>query len=226
METGKINQRIRIFENNNQPDGYGGYIQDINDVPYWDTNAQIKFLSSSRNLEANQTQLKPVVNFKVRYRNDKFLKDNMLVKWRGAYFVIQGYIPQVVYQEYISFDAIEYQQNDIVTDGPIGTYNVRYGFVDSLDEIDIDQIQSLNVLVVSENKKLEVPFYSNGFKVPVLVFDKTRITPTLYENKRVPLDRGDVGGNNDFLRTPYEVGNYIVMQGSYLVNVNDILIFY
>lgn len=224
METGKINQRIQIFENNNQPDGYGGVTQDINDVPYWDTNAQIKFLSSSRNLEANQTQLKPVVNFKVRYRNDKFLKDNMLVKWRGAYFIIQGYIPQVVYQEYISFDAIEYQQNDIVTNRNDGVYTAYFGMVNSLEPL--TSLDDLIEIKLNKKGKIVIPYSFDYFGIPILALPNDIPVPTMYENLNSPIDKGDVGHLNDFLGVPYELNGYNVMQGSYMVKVTDNLYFY
>lgn len=114
MQTGHINQNIDIYENDNVSDGYTGVSQAIKETPYWSTWAEIKPLRSSRNLEANQTELKPVYNFKVRYRNDKNLLDNMVVKWRGTFFIIQGYIPDVVYQEYMSFDAIPFNIGDLV----------------------------------------------------------------------------------------------------------------
>lgn len=127
MVTGLINQRIEIYANDNQRDGYAGVTQSIQAEPYWSTNAEVFQLRSSRSLEANQTELKPMLRFKVRYRNDKNLLDDMVVKWRGTFFIIQNYIPDVVYKQYIQFDATAFNIGDLVS-GTVVSQGFDYAF--------------------------------------------------------------------------------------------------
>ena len=140
MDTGYMNQRIEIFANANTNDGYGGSIPNIE--PYWSTNAEVRQLSSSRNLEANQDELKPVWKFRVRYRNDKNLLDDMIVKWRGSNFIIQGYSPDVVYKEYMEFKAIPFRLEDLVQGSQ--TAITQYGWFDTKPDV--------NTIVFSNNK--------------------------------------------------------------------------
>lgn len=112
MNSGLINQKIEIYSNAAIPDGYGGTNPD-NEL-YWSTNATVKILRSSRTQEANQSPMKQVCSFEVRYRNDKQIANDMLLKWRGSWFVIQGYNPDVVYQTYVKFDAIASNSGAIV----------------------------------------------------------------------------------------------------------------
>lgn len=104
MITGLINQKIEIYANSSSPDGYGG--TNPSNTLYWATNAEVKQLRSTRTQEANQSPLLAVFSFTVRYRNDKEIQNDMLLKWRGSWFIVQGYTPDVVYQEYVKFDAI------------------------------------------------------------------------------------------------------------------------
>ncbi len=113
MITSLINQRIQIYSDSTIIDDYGGV--DPNNTIYWDTNAEVKQLRSSRTLEANQAPLKQVFSFKVRYRRDKNIQNDMLLKWRENWFIIQGYMPDVVYNDYVKFDAVATNQGDLVT---------------------------------------------------------------------------------------------------------------
>lgn len=102
--TGLLNQKIEIFKYNDVDNGSGG-VEPV-EVLYWSTNAEITQLRSSRNLEANQERLKPVVKFKVRYRNDKFVIEDMIIKWRGENFRVNQAEPDFVYKEYLVITAI------------------------------------------------------------------------------------------------------------------------
>lgn len=113
LVSGFINQRIEIYSASNIPNEYGGV--DPGNTLYWATNAKVKQLRSSRTLEANQSPLLAVFSFEVRYRNDKEIQNNMLLKWRGSFFIIQGYIPDVVYQTYVKFDAIAKNSGALVS---------------------------------------------------------------------------------------------------------------
>lgn len=119
MITGLLNQRIEIYSNDSTPDGYGGSTPAT--LLYWSTSASVKQLRSSRNQEANQDPLKMVFSFMVRYRTDKDIRNDMLLKWRNNWFSIQGYTPDVVNREYVKFDAVERNMASLVAgSGVIG----------------------------------------------------------------------------------------------------------
>lgn len=110
--TGELNQLIEIYKQTNVNNEYGGGT-DTNEL-YWSTNAKVKILRSSRTLEANQDNLRMIVNFEVRARVDKEIYNDMLVKWREQWFVIQNYNPDVVYKRFISFDGAVMNSGDIM----------------------------------------------------------------------------------------------------------------
>ena len=115
INTGDLTQRIAIYENNQIPDGYGGTIP--NDTVYWSTFAKVDQLRSSRTQEANQSPMRQVFSFTVRYRDDKQIQNDMLLLWRGQYYIISGYVPDVVFQKYVKFDATVWNQGVIVNEG-------------------------------------------------------------------------------------------------------------
>lgn len=113
LTTGLLNQKIRIYQNEAIPNPYGG--TDPNNTVYWETYAEVAQLVSSRTLEANQAQLKMVFTFKIRYRKDKNIQNDMLLYWRGCWFTIQGYMPDVVNNVYVIFDANQMNPGNLVT---------------------------------------------------------------------------------------------------------------
>jgi SPP1 family predicted phage head-tail adaptor len=115
INSGDLSQRIAIYENNQISDGYGGTIP--NDTVYWSTFAKVIQLGSSRTQEANQSPMKQVFNFTIRYRNDKQIQNDMLLKWRNQYYIIQGYVPDVIFQKYVRFDAVVRNAGVIVNEG-------------------------------------------------------------------------------------------------------------
>ena len=115
INTGDLTQRIAIYENNQIQDGYGGTIP--NDTVYWSTFAKVDQLRSSRTQEANQSPMRQVFSFTVRYRDDKQIQNDMLLLWRGQYYIISGYVPDVVFQKYVKFDATVWNQGVIVNEG-------------------------------------------------------------------------------------------------------------
>jgi len=101
---GLINQKIEIYKYEDISDGAGG----TTPVPvlYWATSCTVVQLKASRALEANQERLKPVFKFTVRYRDDKFLIEDMIIKWRGVDFRINQATVDFVYKEYVEILAI------------------------------------------------------------------------------------------------------------------------
>ena len=116
MNPGQLNQKIEIYANGSVQDGYAGTTE--GQVLHWSTNASVKQLRSSRTQEANQSPLKQVFSFTVRYRVDKEIANDMLLKWRDNWFIIQGYSPDVVDRVYVKFDAIENNMDNIVEGTP------------------------------------------------------------------------------------------------------------
>ena len=113
LSSGLLNQRVTIYSSNVIILASGGV--DPNNAPYWSTVAEVRQLRSSRNAQANQEVLKQVFQFKIRYRRDKNIANNMMLYWRGSWFIISGYTPDVVYNDYVIFDAIANNMGNIVT---------------------------------------------------------------------------------------------------------------
>jgi SPP1 family predicted phage head-tail adaptor len=99
MIAGLINQKIDIVKFEDTDDGAGSSYPV--EVSYWETSAVVKPMKARRTLQANQEELKPAFMFEVRIRDDKFLKVDMQVKWRGQYFAIQSAEPDYVYKNNI-----------------------------------------------------------------------------------------------------------------------------
>lgn len=102
--SGLINQKIEIFRYEDISDGAGG-VTPV-EVLYWATSATVLQLKASRTLEANQERLKPVFSFRVRYRNDKTIIEDMVIKWRGETFRINQATVDFIYKEYVEIMAI------------------------------------------------------------------------------------------------------------------------
>lgn len=115
IDTGDLSQKIAIYENDQIPDGYGGTIP--NNEVYWSTFAKVEQLRSARTQEANQSPMKQVFTFTIRYRDDKQIQNDMLLLWRGQYYIIQGYVPDVIFQKYVKFDAVVRNAGVIVNEG-------------------------------------------------------------------------------------------------------------
>lgn len=115
IATSDLSQKITIYENAQLPDGFGGTIP--NNAVYWSTFAKVEQLRSSRTQEANQSPMKQVFTFTVRYRNDKQIENDMLLLWRRQYYIVQGYVPDVIFQKYVKFDAVVWNEGIIVNEG-------------------------------------------------------------------------------------------------------------
>lgn len=112
IDSGELSQKIVIYSNEQIKDGFGGTIP--NNSLYWATFAKVEQLRSSRTQEANQSPMKQVFSFTVRYRDDKQIQNDMLLKWRGQYYIISGYVPDVIFQKYVKFDATVWNNGTIV----------------------------------------------------------------------------------------------------------------
>jgi len=103
LNSGELNQRIDIYQNADTDNGSGGSIP--GEVVYWATSAQVKPLRSLRTVQANQEELKPSFSFTVRNRNDKFVAEDMFLKWRGQVFTITSAEVDFVYKEWLTIIA-------------------------------------------------------------------------------------------------------------------------
>lgn len=101
---GLINQKISIKRYEDVENDNGG--TSPNEVDYWNTSAEVTYLEASKRLEANQEKLKPVVIFKIRYRNDKTVIADMNIHWRGQVFSVLNAKPDYVNKEYLIIRAI------------------------------------------------------------------------------------------------------------------------
>lgn len=102
--SGLQNQIVRLATYSNEDDGAGGntYVE----VIFWETTAKVIQLKANRTLESNQEKLKPVFKFEVRFRNDKVIIEDMIVKWRGQGFKIISVEPDFVFKQKIVFTAV------------------------------------------------------------------------------------------------------------------------
>lgn len=110
--TGELNQRVTLLKKQVETNEYGGGLDSF--AEYWQTWAKAEPLKSSRQLEANQAELRMVVRFTVRARSDKNIKNTDIVLWRGQRLIVQNYIPDPTYKEFQVFDAAMQDAGDIM----------------------------------------------------------------------------------------------------------------
>lgn len=99
-----LNQRIEIYRMVDTPDGAGGNTSV--ETLYWSTNAMVTPWRSNNAIEANQETLQDGFKFLARYRDDKSVKADMRIKYRGGWLKIINNPLDYVYKEYIEFNAI------------------------------------------------------------------------------------------------------------------------
>lgn len=104
ISSGQLNQRIEIYRYENVDDGAGGTYP--SEVLCWSTSAKVTPLSSYQTLQANQEDLKDGFSFMVRYRVDKTITPEMVIKYRGGYLKIVSAPVDYVYKQYVTFKAI------------------------------------------------------------------------------------------------------------------------
>lgn len=110
--TGYQNQYIEIMDSQNVKLPAGG--TDPNNTVYWATNAHIVRNRDFRSFEGHVSQIELSYKATVRYRNDKNITNNMLLKWRGVYWTIFGYNPDVIYQDYVVFNFTQTNPGNLV----------------------------------------------------------------------------------------------------------------
>lgn len=126
MNTGQLNQKIAVFTEVYSKDGYGGTIPNL--ISYWETSANVKPYQAFRGFEANQVKLASVLRCTVRYRRDKTLKDSMLVKYRGSWFIIQNFTPDLVKQDFVTFDMAVYDSSNLIVGTPSNA-NIAFDYI-------------------------------------------------------------------------------------------------
>lgn len=111
--TAYLNQYIEIYASDPIQLPAGGV--DPNNTLYWSTSAEVTQLKSYRNYQTGQVVIKQGFKFKVRYRRDKNIQNGMLIYYRGNWFVIDSYEPDVQYNQYVTFDGITNNEGNLVT---------------------------------------------------------------------------------------------------------------
>jgi SPP1 family predicted phage head-tail adaptor len=123
--SGLLNQRIEIYSDQDYPDGSGGMTP--NTVAYWITSANVKPISWRRDLSQGQEILKPAFTFEISDRNDKTVRANMLIKYRGAWFTITNVVPDYVYVQKLIITAIT---SDVIVRDVPSDILIEYGWSD------------------------------------------------------------------------------------------------
>lgn len=112
ITSGWVNQHIDILGADNIPNEYGG--SDPNTSVYWSTYAKVRQVKAFRGSSGGVSEVVFAYEFTIRYRDDKNLQNDMILKWRNVYFTIFDYNPDVVYQDYVVFKAIQNNQGNLV----------------------------------------------------------------------------------------------------------------
>ena len=98
-------RKIQLFKADEVPDGYGGFIP--GETLYWEPYAEVMPLKAKRDLEANQAVLKGGYIFKVRYRPDKEVTTDLILKYRGEGLVIHGAVNEKDEDKYWLITALK-----------------------------------------------------------------------------------------------------------------------
>lgn len=70
----------------------GGGVMPGAETIYWETFAEVTTIKNARNAQAYQTDLEEPKEFIIRYRADKSVTKNMLIKCLGQIYTIQSNI--------------------------------------------------------------------------------------------------------------------------------------
>lgn len=88
---GQKRERVEILVTQTVKDPGGGTIPGAQ-VVYWDTYAQVTTIKNQRNAQAYQADLEEPKEFRIRYRPDKNVTKNMLIKHNDMMYTIQSNI--------------------------------------------------------------------------------------------------------------------------------------
>ncbi len=83
-----MRQRIKITKNDTVGDGYGGLVP--TEVELLSTYANVRYLSSGRSAEANQTQINQTVEVKIWKRAGYVPEVGQLIFWQGRGFSVKS----------------------------------------------------------------------------------------------------------------------------------------
>ena len=103
-DSGKLNQKVTIHSFANGDDEYGGSIP-VQSI-YWETFANVVPMSSYELTQTGKTDLKGGFKFTLRYRTDKTVTTDMLLKYRGEYMEIISALQDYVTKETVLIKAI------------------------------------------------------------------------------------------------------------------------
>lgn len=81
-----MKQRVEIFKFNTVSDGYGGLLP--TEAALLNTFAKVRYLSSSRQVEANQTQISQTIEVKIWQRSNYTPEVGQIVKYNNKSFSI------------------------------------------------------------------------------------------------------------------------------------------
>lgn len=110
-KTGELNQKISIYRMDNIADGSGGSEQRL--ILYWETNSRAVQLKSNPFLQALQGTFQDGYTFDVRYRSDKNVQKDMIIKYRGGDLIIQSCINDDVYKKWTTITAVWSRRPDL-----------------------------------------------------------------------------------------------------------------
>ena len=102
--SGLINQKIEIYSDQDTPNSSGGV--NPNSALYWATTAKTKPVTVRRQDQMGVTIFEAAMQFEVRDRIDKNVLENMLLKYRDAWYTIVSAIPDYVYNEMLIINAV------------------------------------------------------------------------------------------------------------------------
>jgi hypothetical protein len=207
--SGLINQRIEIYSDQDIKDGSGGVIP--NSVVYWATTAHVRPIAARRDLGQAQEIFQPAFTFEISDRNDKTVKPNMLIKYRGAWLTITNCVPDYPYVQKLTITAIT---SDPIVRTISSVLTIRYGYSDTDyigDEENIPFQFDMQVASMFSSLTIPFPLAASGkylfFEVPSgqTVFDHYFINET--NEGEIPsfrwYDMNAVNGNDYYLsRTP------------------------
>jgi SPP1 family predicted phage head-tail adaptor len=88
---GQKRERVEFMVTQTLRDPGGGTLPS-NQVVYWDTYAQVTTIKNQRNAQAYQADLEEPKEFRIRYRPDKNVTKNMLIKHNDLMYTIQSNI--------------------------------------------------------------------------------------------------------------------------------------
>jgi SPP1 family predicted phage head-tail adaptor len=105
MITGKLNQRISFYRLQNVQDDAGGNYPEP--VIYWEnTYAHVKDKTSRRSTQAGEIVLEDGLEFTLRFRTDKTVLPDDILKYRRKAYIVRSVFPDDVYKNYLKVFAV------------------------------------------------------------------------------------------------------------------------